>query len=51
MAVEIWAASSIQKLLVQQDIKDYKKTPKSGQVSLSKNYLETHSNIFLRLIA
>ena len=49
--VEIWAAKSIQKLLIQQDIKDYKKTPKSGQVSLSKNYLETHSNIFLRLIA
>mgnify|MGYP003674991729 CR=1 FL=1 len=51
IAIEIWAAKSIQKLLVQQDIKDYKKTPKSGQVSLSKNYLETHSNIFLRLIA
>jgi len=51
ISVEIWAAKSIQKLLVQQDIKDYKKTPKSGQVSLSKNYLESHSNIFLRLIA
>ena len=51
IAIEIWAAKSIQKLLVQQDIKDYKKTPKSGQVSLSKNYLDSHSNIFLRLIA
>ena len=51
MAVEIWAASSVQKLLDQQDIKDYKKTPKSGQASLSKDYLESHSNIFLRLIA
>jgi DNA polymerase I-like protein with 3'-5' exonuclease and polymerase domains len=49
--VEIWAAKSIQELLVQQDIKDYKKTPKSGQVSLSKSYLESHSNIYLRLIA
>jgi DNA polymerase I-like protein with 3'-5' exonuclease and polymerase domains len=51
IAVEIWAASSVQKLLDQQDITDYKKTPKSGQVSLSKDYLESHSNIYLRLIA
>ena len=51
IAVEIWAASSIQKLLDQQDIKDYKKTPKSGRASLSKDYLESHSNIYLRLIA
>jgi len=51
IAVEIWAASSVQKLLDQQDIKDYKKTPKSGQASLSKDYLESHSNIYLRLIA
>jgi len=51
IAVEIWAANSIQKLLDQQDIKDYKKTPKSGRASLSKDYLESHSNIYLRLIA
>jgi len=51
MAVEIWAASSVQTLLDQQNIKDYKKTPKSGRASLSKNYLESHSNIYLRLIA
>ena len=51
IAVEIWAASSVQKLLDQQNIKDYKKTPKSRQVSLSKDYLESHSNIYLRLIA
>ena len=51
IAVEIWAASSIQKLLDQQNITDYKKTPKSRRASLSKNYLELHSNIYLRLIA
>ena len=51
IAVEIWAASSVQKLLDQQGIKDYKKTPKSGRASLSKDYLESHSNIYLRLIA
>jgi len=51
IAVEIWAANSIQKLLDQQDIKDYKKTPKSGRASLSKDYLESHPNIYLRLIA
>jgi len=51
IAVEIWAASSVQKLLDQQNIKDYKKTPKSGRASLSKDYLESHSNIYLRLIA
>ena len=51
IAVEIWAANSIQKLLDQQNIKDYKKTPKSGRASLSKDYLESHPNIYLRLIA
>ena len=51
IAVEIWAADSIQKLLDQQNIKDYKKTPKSGRASLSKDYLEFHSNPYLRLIA
>ena len=51
IAVEIWAADSIQKLLDQHNIKDYKKTPKSGRASLSKDYLEFHPNIYLRLIA
>jgi len=51
IAIEIWAASSIQKLLDQQGITDFKKTPKSGRASLSKDYLESHSNIYLRLIA
>ena len=49
--VEVWAADSIQKILDHQKITDYKKTPKSGRASLSKNYLETHPNIYLRLIA
>ena len=49
--VEIWAADSIQKILDHQKIIDYKKTPKSGRASLSKQYLESHSNIYLRLIA
>ena len=51
ISVEVWAASSIQKILDHQNITDYKKTPKSGQASLSKNYLESHPNIYLRLIA
>ncbi len=49
--IEIWAADSIQRLLDQQGIKDFKKTPKSGRASLSKDYLESHSNIYLRMIA
>jgi len=49
--VEIWASASIKKLLDQQRITDYKKTPKSGMPQLPKNYLKTHSNRFLRMIA
>ena len=49
--VEIWAADSVAKLLQKLNITDYKSTPKSGRVSLSKNYLESHSNVYLRLIA
>ena len=49
--VEIWAAASIKKLLDQQKITDYKKTPKSGMPQLPKDYLRTHSNRFLRMIA
>ena len=48
--VEIWAASSIKKLLDQQKITDYKKTPKSGLPQLPKDYLKTHKNRFLRMI-
>ena len=49
--VEIWASASIKKLLDQQRITDYQKTPKSGMPQLPKNYLKTHSNRFLRMIA
>ena len=49
--IEIWAADSIHKLLIKLDIKDYKTTPKSKRPSLSKSYLESHPNIYLRLIA
>ena len=49
--VDIWASASIKKLLDQQKITDYKKTPKSGMPQLPKNYLKTHSNRFLRMIA
>jgi len=49
--IEIWASASIKKLLDQQKIKDYKKTPKSGMPQLPKQYLRTHKNKYLRLIA
>ena len=48
--IEIWAASSIKKLLDQQKIIDYNKTPKSGLPQLPKDYLKTHKNRFLRMI-
>jgi len=49
--VEIWAAASIKELLENQKITDYKKTPKSNMPQLPKDYLQTHSNRFLRMIA
>ena len=49
--VEIWASASIKKLLDQQKIKDYKETPKSKMPQLPKQYLKTHKNIYLRMIA
>ena len=49
--IEIWAASSIKKLLDKLKIKDYKETPKSKLPQLPKNYLKTHKNHFVRLIA
>lgn len=51
LKVQIWAASSIKKLLDHQKINDYEKAPKSGVPLLPKNYLKTHKNIFLRIIA
>ena len=49
--VEIWAASSIKALLDHEKIEGYKTTPKSGLPQLPKDYLNTHENRFLRLIA
>jgi len=49
--VDIWAATSIKKLLDYLHIKDYKVTPKSKMPQLPKDYLKTHSNKCLRMIA
>lgn len=49
--IEIWAASSIKKLLDELKITDYAITPKSKLPQLPKDYLKTHKNHFIRLIA
>ena len=49
--IDIWAAASIKKLLDYLNIKDYKVTPKSKMPQLPKDYLRTHSNKCLRMIA
>jgi len=49
--VDIWAASSIKNLLQHQGITDYKVTPKSKMPQLPKDYLKTHENKCLRMIA
>ena len=49
--IDIWAAASIKTLLDHLCIKDYKVTPKSKMPQLPKDYLKTHSNKFLRMIA
>jgi len=49
--VDIWAASSIKNLLEHQKITDYKVTPKSKMPQLPKDYLQTHKNKCLRMIA
>ena len=49
--VDIWAAASIKNLLEYLDIKDYKVTPKSKMPQLPKDYLKTHKNKYLRMIA
>ena len=49
--VEIWASASIKRLLIQQKITDYKTTPKSEMPQLPKQYLRTHKNKYLRMIA
>jgi DNA polymerase I-like protein with 3'-5' exonuclease and polymerase domains len=48
--VEMWAASSIKALLDHENINDYKVT-KAGLPQLPKDYLSTHKNKYLRLIA
>ena len=48
--IEMWAASSIKALLDHQNINDYKKT-KAGLPQLPKDYLSSHKNKYLRLIA
>ena len=49
--IDIWAADSIQPLLDHQKIKDYKITPKTGRASITKLYLESHTNKYLKMIA
>ena len=49
--IEIWAAASIKKLLDKLEIKDYTSTPKTKLPQLPKNYLKTHKNHFIRMIA
>ena len=49
--IKIWAASSIKELLKDQNITNYKKTPKSKMPSLPKDYLKTHENPLLRKVA
>ena len=49
--IEIWAAATIKKLLDKLEIKDYTSTPKTKLPQLPKNYLKTHKNHFIRMIA
>ena len=49
--IDIWAAASIKTLLDNRRIKDYKVTPKSKMPQLPKDYLKTHKDKCLRMIA
>ena len=49
--VQLWAATSIKQLLVNQEITKYDKTPKSGMPKLPKDFLKTHENRFLRFVS
>jgi len=49
--VDVWASDSIKPLLDKLDIKDYKITPKTGRASITKLYLENHTNKYLKMIA
>ena len=49
--VDIWASDSIRPLLDKLGINDYKVTPKTGRASITKLYLENHTNKYLKMIA
>jgi DNA polymerase I-like protein with 3'-5' exonuclease and polymerase domains len=49
--VDIWASDSIKPLLDKLGINDYKVTPKTGRASITKLYLENHTNKYLKMIA
>ena len=51
ISIDIWASDSIKPLLDKLDIKDYKVTPKTGRASITKMYLENHTNKYLKMIA
>jgi DNA polymerase I-like protein with 3'-5' exonuclease and polymerase domains len=49
--IDIWASDSIKPLLDKLGINDYKVTPKTGRASITKLYLENHTNKYLKKIA
>ena len=51
VGILLWSADSFEPLLKQQNITDYKVTPKTGRPSITKLYLESHTNKYLKLIA
>jgi DNA polymerase I-like protein with 3'-5' exonuclease and polymerase domains len=51
VGIILWAADSYEPLLKQQNITDYKVTPKTGRPSITKLYLESHTNKYLKMIA
>tara|TARA_Y100000385_G_scaffold282640_1_gene337420 strand:+ start:4249 stop:6246 length:1998 start_codon:yes stop_codon:yes gene_type:complete len=51
ISVDVWAADSIKPLLDKLGIDDFKVTPKTGRASITKLYLENHTNKYLKMIA
>ena len=51
ITLQLWSANSIKDLLRNQKITNYEKTPKSGMPKLPKDYLKTHENKYLRMVA
>jgi len=49
--VDVWASDSIKPLLDKLGINDYKVTQKTGRASITKLYLENHTNKYLKMIA